>query len=332
MLTNPACPVCGATEWTVVGERTYRRPASLDGKQQKPLRVLFDVWAPGEQEFRVRFAGCKRCAMMIYLPRPGPADLEAKYRALAQYGDATPSLGEAPRRTRLRSKRLFDLMTPRLGRPVDRSRILDFGGGDGRLLLTFAEAGAACDVVDYCEEMIPGVRHVGRTVDALAGEPSYDAIICSHVVEHLAEPLPVLRQLVGNLAPDGVIYVEVPVEMVKRMPAGTEPVTHCNFFIPESLAALMERAGCRLISCKLTAYPHPNGSWMLCAGALATPGAAPASATGAGLPALRRYLDPPLPFLIRLRTIVWRSLPRLATRKLLGKARSLMPARAAARP
>ena len=322
MLTSPCCPVCGATEWTIVGERTYRRPASLDGRH-KPFRVLFEVWAPGQNEFRVKFATCDACAMMIYLPRPTASDIEAKYHALAQYGDSTPSLGEPARRTRRRSQRLYDILVPRLSRRVHECRILDFGGGDGRLLMKFVEKGAACDLVDYCETPISGVRHVGRTVDSLPDERIYDAIICSHVVEHLAEPLPILRELVRRLTPDGVIYVEVPVEMVKTMPAPTEPVTHCNFFIPESLAALMERAGGRITSCGLTAYPHPSGNWMLCAGATATPGETNHVARG-GVPAIDRYLDPPLPFSIQLRAVMWRSMPGLVRRRVVGKLRRMV--------
>lgn len=328
MLANPSCPVCGATDWTTVGERTYRRPTKLDPDRHKALRVLFDIWAPGQHEFRVEFAGCNVCAMMIYRPRPAPADLQAKYEALAGFGHSTPSLDEAPRRRRQRAQRLFDILAPHLPRPVEQCRILDFGGGDGRLLSRFVEAGATCELIDYCEEPVHGVRQIGRSMDVLADEPLYDGIVCSHVVEHLAEPLPVLERLIVNLRPGGAIYVEVPVEVVKRMPAGIEPVTHCNFFIPESLAALMERAGGRLLACKLTSYPHPKGGWRLCAGAIATPGRQEAP-TAAGLAALQRYLRPPLPFLVELRARIWRSLPAMAGRKLLAKARGLTRARAA---
>lgn len=325
MLTEPDCPVCGANDWAIVGERSYRRPASLAGAKQKPLRVLFEVWAPDQQEFRVEFAGCKSCAMMIYLPRPSATDLQAKYEALAQYGDNIPSSGEDPKRTRLRSQRLFDLIVPRLDRPIKGARILDFGGGDGRLLGRFVEAGAVCDLIDYCDGAVPGVRHVGRTADSLPDEPVYDGAICSHVVEHLADPLPILRKVVAALRKDGIIYVEVPVEMLRRMPAGTEPVTHCNFFIPESLATLMEAAGCRVLHCGLTVYPHPSGGRTLCAGAIATPGDGRAISKS-GLPALERYLQPSLPFLARVSALMWRSMPRLVARKLMMKLRP--PARA----
>jgi SAM-dependent methyltransferase len=328
MIADPDCPVCGATDWTIVGERTYRRPDSQRPGSGRALRVLFDVWVPGEQSFHVRFGACNVCAMMIYMPRPSDDDMDAKYRSLASYGDNIPSAGESPRRRRQRSSRLYEIVAPHLkGQPRDW-RILDFGGGDGRLLSRFVETGADCELADYCDKPVEGVRYVGKDGDALPGEPTYDAIICSHVVEHLAEPLSVLRMLVRNLKPDGVIYVEVPVEVLRRMPAGTEPVTHCNFFVPESLAALLERSGYHVISDGLGAYPHPNGGWRLCAGAVAAPGA-PAVPASPGLAAVRRYLDPSFPFMVQAFAKIWPSLPAMIVRKLVAKSRS---ARAGGRP
>jgi hypothetical protein len=165
---------------------------------------------------------------------------------------------------------------------------------------------------------VAGVRYAGQDLASLSGEPTYDAIICSHVVEHLAEPLAVLERLVPNLRPTGVIYVEVPVEVLRRLPAGAEPVTHCNFFVPESLAALLERAGCRIISNGLNSYPHPKGGWRLCAGAIATLGGA-AKPASPGFAAIRRYLQPSLPFMLWASSKIWPSLPQMIGRKLTAK-------------
>jgi SAM-dependent methyltransferase len=39
---------------------------------------------------------------------------------------------------------------------------------------------------------------------------AYDAIICSHVLEHVSDPYAVAGKLASKLAPGGVLYVEVP--------------------------------------------------------------------------------------------------------------------------
>ena len=314
MIADPDCPVCGDRRWAIVGERTYRSDATA-GWRPSARRVLFDVWLNGAKEFRVQFAGCRTCGMMIYLPRPTVADMEAKFARNDRVGDFLPARDEDARRTRQRSRRLFGIVEPHLPRPLAQCRVLDFGGGDGRLLADFIEGGAACDVIDYCIHTVPGVRHAGQTEEALEGRGQYDAVLCNHVVEHLAEPLPVLRRLARALKPDGVIYVEVPVEVRKAMPAGKEPVTHVNFFIPESLTGLMQRAGYRVATCDLTAYPHPSGGWSLCAGLIASPGEAEAIEAG-GFQALQRYLHPSLPHLARVNAMLWRGFPQRVAAKL----------------
>jgi SAM-dependent methyltransferase len=47
---------------------------------------------------------------------------------------------------------------------------------------------------------------------------AYDALICSHVLEHLADPYVVVGPLARKLKPGGVFYVEVPSERSLRLP------------------------------------------------------------------------------------------------------------------
>lgn len=312
---NPSCPVCASREWRSVGERSYRADrADVEGLRARALRVLFERWAPGRATFRVEFVGCERCGMMIYRPRPTAADLDAKYGAYAEEDAIVASSGEADERKAERQARMFSLVAPRLPRPVSESRILDFGGGDGRLLVPFLEAGARCDVVDYCETPVDGVRHVGHTQDDLGDERIYDAAICAHVVEHLADPAPVLRRLARVLRPDGVIYVEVPVEMIGRLPCANEPVTHVNFFTPESLAALLRASGFRVESSRLGSYPHPRGGFSTCASAFGRPGQERSAFDGIDM--LRRYLAPSPAVWVRAQATAWRDLPRRAIKRL----------------
>jgi hypothetical protein len=42
---------------------------------------------------------------------------------------------------------------------------------------------------------------------------------------------------------DGLIWAEVPMELFRQVPPKREPLTHINFFQPESLRVILERAG-----------------------------------------------------------------------------------------
>jgi SAM-dependent methyltransferase len=46
----------------------------------------------------------------------------------------------------------------------------------------------------------------------------YDAVICSHVLEHLAQPYALIGSLAAKLAPGGVLLIEVPAPKSTRLP------------------------------------------------------------------------------------------------------------------
>lgn len=127
----------------------------------------------------------------------------------------------------------------------------------------FTAAGCECDVVDYTSPCVPGTRKVGDTLDELPNNARYDWIICSHVIEHVAEPLQILKDLRRHLAPDGVLYVEVPMEIWGKPPLQEEPVTHVNFFNRTSLRHLLRSTGLGPVDVRLGAYQHPNGRKLL---------------------------------------------------------------------
>jgi SAM-dependent methyltransferase len=284
VIAEPACPVCDAKSWRPIGSRLYRLAdaESLSAYARKRYRVLFEVWHPGRSEIELTSKLCGGCGFVTNVPRPADEDLEAKYRFLGRLGqDSEAPAAESPSE-RARARRLFRLLRrhlPKVGRP----RILDFGGGDGRLMSDFVAHGCECDVVDYRTDALPGVHRQGNTLADLPSDSKYDLVVCSHVIEHVADPLPTLQVLKEHLKPRGRLYVEVPMEIWGRAPLHTEPVTHVNFFTPASLRQLMERAGMRVSSCFLGGYHHPSGQMELAIraiGGLADPQEQPLTALG----------------------------------------------------
>lgn len=308
MQDHPSCPACRASDWEAFGRRVFDA-ADLPGlapSRRLMLSVLFEKWRPGEDRVELRLEGCRRCGMMIYAPRPTEADIEAKYRFLnTTLDDATPSKNENAARTRQRANRLFSLVKRHLARPTGELRVLDFGGGDGRLMQRFVELGATCHLIDYSSRPVPGVAKIGDDQNALAPGEEYDLIICSHVVEHLASPMDVLSRLRSHLATDGAIYVEVPMEVYRDLPIKSDPVTHVNFFTPASLATLLTTSGLGVESSRLSYYPHPGGGWKLAVGAIATREARAAPAE-AGVRELKALLTPSFLTKLRVRTIKFR--------------------------
>lgn len=106
---------------------------------------------------------------------------------------------------------------------------------------------------------MPGVEHLGCTVDDIPNDRVFNLIVCSHVLEHLAEPREIVEKLAKHLKPEGVMYVELPLEIWNEVPLPVEPVTHINFFTPQSTRALMSLSGLNVMSCLEDMYTTEQG-------------------------------------------------------------------------
>jgi SAM-dependent methyltransferase len=94
--------------------------------------------------------------------------------------------------------------------------VIEVGCSSGGILKYFADQGHQVKGVDLGQEFIDfGKNRYG--LDLLAGDISIippeteaDLIIYRHVMEHILDPLEELEQIKARLAPDGLLYIEVP--------------------------------------------------------------------------------------------------------------------------
>lgn len=295
MLPDPDCPVCKQRCWRYLAQRTYRQTdvPNLSAYATWRYKVLFKVWFPGRTEVQIRYHLCSVCGFLLYTPRPDQLDIDAKYRFLRSLEPDTRSADDALTEI-ARSRQLYRSVARLSRRKPNSTRILDYGGGDGRLMRVFLGMGCQCDVVDYSPACIPGVRKRGDTLADLPASERYDWIIASHVIEHVADPLGVVEALSRHLVDEGILYVEVPMEIWGRAPLQEEPVTHVNFFTPTSLRYLLDRAGMHVQRVRLSAYLHPNGRQLLAVQAVAGRGHGQPTPAAPGDGDARRFLNPGL--------------------------------------
>lgn len=119
--------------------------------------------------------------------------------------------------------------------------------------------GHNCHLIDYAGKKLPGVHYLGSQLSDIQAGRKFDLIVCSHVLEHLADPYSVVHALRHYLAPRGIFYVEVPLEIWKKAPLPVEPVTHVNYFTVDSLRILLERADYKVLTCEEGLYTGENG-------------------------------------------------------------------------
>jgi SAM-dependent methyltransferase len=239
MDANPSCPVCAHRQWSVFKSEIFERDHGIFVPYFANRHdALFEVWFKGENEVKLDGAFCENCGFITYLPRPTSEDVSEKYEWLAKHEgkDSEPPIGLEITLDNRRANRLAKKTSRLIPRP---RTVLDFGGGDGRLMKSYLDGGAECFLIDYSEKAVDGIVRLGDTLDDVKVDRSFDLIVCSHVLEHLSEPGEVLRRLRQIATDDSFLYCEVPFELSQGLGIRDDPVTHINFFTKETLERLV---------------------------------------------------------------------------------------------
>ncbi|MEP7305032.1 MAG: class I SAM-dependent methyltransferase [Acidobacteriota bacterium] len=146
--------------------------------------------------------------------------------------------------------------------PATPRRLLDVGAHAGRFMSLAQQDGWTVEGIELnartaaCAARRTGAPVHQVNVHALnAGGRRYDAVTLTDVLEHVPEPLPVLKAIAGILDPGGSIAVKVPhgpIQALKErgLAAVTshrvslaENLVHVNHFSVKSLRLALERAG-----------------------------------------------------------------------------------------
>ena len=96
----------------------------------------------------------------------------------------------------------------------------------------------------YLVEKLPGVREV-FTGDLKAIHQKYELISLIHVIEHIVQPENFLVKIKGMLAPNGLLFLQVPFH--KKNPFELLTVDHASHFSMSSIRRLLNRSGLRVV-------------------------------------------------------------------------------------
>lgn len=157
---------------------------------------------------RFNFLSCGKCGATYIAPIPSPVDFELMYARSNYHEKFYETAAIEAFQTSLHD---FASFLPTSG------RMLDFGCGNGAYLLAATRAGFTCDGVELDRNAIQSaaeatgcevvdfekLRQLGRT---------YSVIHLGDVLEHLPDPAAVMRLLRPMLAPEGVFFIEGPLE------------------------------------------------------------------------------------------------------------------------
>ena len=133
--------------------------------------------------------------------------------------------------------------------------ILDFGGSDGRFLPKLHGRKYVFEISDIAP--LEGIARIANEADLA----TYSYVQLAHVLEHVPEPLALVKHVSSFVKPSGYLYIEVPQELsdaeiaeLKNSPArrGLTVHEHINWFCPLSVARLVEAARLGLVSIQST--------------------------------------------------------------------------------
>lgn len=223
--------------------------------------------------------GCRRCGLLQTNPRPDAAGLARfyaeHYRELYQ-GVRDPNMAYVARyhkdeRLRYTVAHLASALSL-----DDRSLLLDYGCGEGSLFAALRANGYRGRLAGV-EPNAQFARYAAQTNQAdvqptIEGFSQIDAVVVNHALEHLADPVGVLRDIRTRLKPGGWLYVDVP-DADRYAHVGDLHLAHILHFSARTLPAVVQAAGFEVVRCEPHDPPHHPLSLRLLA--RSSPGAQP---------------------------------------------------------
>ncbi len=215
---------------------------------------------------------CDVCGFRHVVPLPDPNALEQAYRE-AYYTEEKPTFlahagedqewAELAQRDRLES---FERLLP-----ATRRRILDIGCGPGFFLKTARERGWTVHGIEPSRQAAEHARGLGIEITeeffnatTAAQLVRYDVVHLNNVLEHVPDPLGVVRLARDLLTRKGLLCLNVPNDFTPFQQSArgalslaewwVAPPHHLNYFDFDSLSLLVTKAGFQIAE-RGTSFP-----------------------------------------------------------------------------
>ena len=153
-------------------------------------------------------------------------------------------------------------------RLISPGRVLDIGCGTGEFLAALKKRGWECVGIEpselaacYAREQFGLDVHSGRLEDVALPEASFDVITLWTVVEHLHDPMIVLKLVSRLLRSDGLLVLSIPdpgsldARWFGPSWVGFDTPRHLSLFSPKSLGLLLAQSGFKLYG---TGHSHAD--------------------------------------------------------------------------
>lgn len=266
-----ACPVCGSAGAALVHDAV-------------------EDWAFQSAPGRWRYWQCAVCQSLYLNPRPTRASIGRAYATYYTHHGPGNSIGIKGLRVRWKNERLsarfgrnieprfhlpsvFQPAVARSGRRIalpfgweelahmSPGSLMDVGCGSGASLMLARQLGWSVHGIEIDAAAVKSARNAGLTVqeggyEVLLDHPlAFDCITCSHVIEHVFDPVDMILALHVALKPGGRLLLATPNvnsdvhRHFGRFWRGLEAPRHLVIFSEATLTTLLQKQGFVVDSC-----------------------------------------------------------------------------------
>jgi len=220
------------------------------GVESKPLFSCGDPDGISQELFTL--VRCSNCGLIFVNPRPAPAEIghfyfQAYYKKPRKYISWCVGFFDALMQSYRRR---------RIARSRKSGRLLDVGCGDGAFLAHMSRHGWEGWGVETSPDGVsmagarPGLRIFDKPLlDCGLPAGHFDAVTLWHSIEHIPNPVAVLREIRRLLNDDGILFLALPniggwdFPLFKGRWFHLDIPRHLNQYTPETIAAVLEKAG-----------------------------------------------------------------------------------------
>jgi hypothetical protein len=198
---------------------------------RKARRVLFSPKPRPAAQFRTHMQACGSCHAITPCHEYSFQDLLGLYRDYRSetynkdriyvepdYARIAKNVGNDPIEINNRNTAV-DRFLSKNASHFAGGAMVDYGGSDGRFIPSFAYGQfESIDIYDVSKAPLHSSVDA-RKVKKIA-EPrleAYSFLTCMHVLEHVGNPRSLVAETMRLLAPGGLIYIEVPLELTQSM-------------------------------------------------------------------------------------------------------------------
>lgn len=245
-ISPTSCPICTSQRFELIG--TYSKP------DQYELRAGFN-----DEAYYRDWVRCSECSLAYSRYSRDTSLLDNlyinNYRSNSrQIFEKVIRLLPSESETKQRVNWILTNLEVLKHKPVN---CLDIGGGSGVYAYEMTSLGYSCSIIDPFEYNHHLDTEYGLTVfrEFLTSSTclsfKYDLISMNFVLEHLPDPLQLLRTAKSHLAPQGYLYIEVPNDLSFDCRALDDDVfnsCHLTLFNLSTIKNLLDRLSLRIVA------------------------------------------------------------------------------------